>query len=266
MTALGNAINRSGSEWIAKIHRPDPSMTDAMPFYDAIMKLNEPANAIAGDAMQMASFTSTFGTAIHAFREASAKAIDDLVLIIGLIGVATVVGTRIAGKKAVQVGGRLTAREVGETGKEINGLIRALEPVVASMRTFVTALNPTMQGLLDQTTQFPAESYELQPDGTFKRPFDTSNLKSGWLGRDTYCAAAIWISIPGATITTALDKTRPTATHSTNSPPTSWDTTKAKAGPLNSEAKRGLRQGTASGQALGLGQPRPSAGGRAQEG
>lgn len=106
-------------------------------------------------------------------------------LIIGLIGVATVVGTRIAGKKAVQVGGRLTAREVGETGKEINGLIRALEPVVASMRTFVTALNPTMQGLLDQTTQFPAESYELQPDGTFKKTIRYFKLEK-WMAWQRY--------------------------------------------------------------------------------
>lgn len=184
-TALGNAVSRSSSEWIAKIHRPDPSMTDAMPFYDAIMKLNEPANAIAGDAMSLASFTSNFGTAIHTFREASAKAIDDLVLVIGVIGAAAILGTRIAGKKAVAIGGRLTAREVGETGKEISGLIRALEPVVASMRTFVTALNPIMQGLLDQTTQFPAESNELQPDGTFKKTIRYFKLEK-WMAWQRY--------------------------------------------------------------------------------
>ncbi|MGC7194460.1 hypothetical protein RA997_23230, partial [Mycobacteroides abscessus subsp. abscessus] len=94
-TALGAAVNRSSSEWIAKIHRPDPSMVDAVALYDEILKLNEPAIAIAGDAMKLASFTSTFGTAIHTFRDQSAKAIDDLVLIIGVIGAAAVVGTRI---------------------------------------------------------------------------------------------------------------------------------------------------------------------------
>ncbi|PVA91848.1 hypothetical protein DDK01_17980 [Mycobacteroides abscessus] len=184
-TALGDAVNTSCSEWIAKIHRPDASMVDAVALYDTIMKLNEPANAIAGDAMKLASFTSTFGTAIHTFREQSAKAIDDLVLIIGVIGAAAALGTRIAGKKAIAIGGRLTAREVSQTGKEIGGFIRALEPVVASMRTFVTALNPAMQTLLSQMSIFPAESNELQPDGTWKKTIRYFSLEK-WMAWQKY--------------------------------------------------------------------------------
>lgn len=184
-TALGAAVNRSSSEWIAKIHRPDPSMVDAVALYDEILKLNEPAIAIAGDAMKLASFTSTFGTAIHTFRDQSAKAIDDLVLIIGVIGAAAVVGTRIAGTKAIAIGGRLTTREISETGKEIGGFVRALEPLIAGMRTFVTALNPIMQTLLDQAATLPAESNELQPDGTWKKTIRYFSLEK-WMAWQKY--------------------------------------------------------------------------------
>lgn len=164
-----------------QVKRPDASLPDATAFYDSIVEVTAPGDALGADAMSLGSLTSGFSTATKTMRAEVVREVNLTALMLGGSAGATALATVVTGGIAIRAEAAVVRRLVQRAGDNIRTSIQTLQTAAAVIDAFTPAFQAAMKAVLDKHSLVPAEGFERNPDGTIKptiRYFDRAKWEA----------------------------------------------------------------------------------------
>ncbi len=153
---------------IRQTKRPDPSMPDAIAFYDSIIKVSAPGDALATDARALGSQTGGFSAGVSTMRQSIDRQVKFTALMLGGSGSVSIVASGVTGGLSIRAEAALARRLIQRASDNIRGYINTLQTTASLINTFSPVFDPAMKSLLDKEALIPAVGYEPRPDGTLK--------------------------------------------------------------------------------------------------
>lgn len=155
-------------EVIRLTRRPDPSLPDATAFYDSVIKVSAPGDALATDARALGSLTRGFSAGVTTMRHAVDKQAKFTALMLGGSATVSVVASGVTGGASIRAEAVVARRLIRSASDSIRGYINTLQTTASLINTFSPVFEPAMKSLLDKEALIPAVGYERRPDGTLK--------------------------------------------------------------------------------------------------
>jgi hypothetical protein len=178
---FGSTISQTVDKVIHQVKRPDPSLPDATAFYDTIVKVTAPGDALSADAQSLSSFASSFSTAASTMRQQISNEIYTTTLLLGGSAAVAILATRVTGTASIRAEVAVSQRMIRRAGQNIRGYINALQTAASVINTFTPVFQAAMKAVLDKNSLVPAEGFERNPDGTIKptvRYFDRAKWEA----------------------------------------------------------------------------------------
>ncbi|QRY48134.1 hypothetical protein JVX93_15910 [Mycolicibacterium boenickei] len=179
-TQFGTTISNNVDK-ILNLPRPDPSLPDATAFYDTIVRVSGPGEALATDAHAMSSQVSTFASGVSLMRQQTGDELYRTMFMVAGTGAISIVASAVTGGVSVRVEAAVARRLIQRAGSNIREYIKTLETTAAIINTFKPAFDAAMKAALDKNSLVAAEGFERRPDGTIKptiRYFDRAKWEA----------------------------------------------------------------------------------------
>jgi hypothetical protein len=178
---LATTISQTADKVTHGVKRPDPSLPDATAFYDTIVQVTAPGDALSADAQSLSSFSSSFSAATGTMRQQISSEVNTTALLLGGSAAVSILATRVVGAASISAEVSVARRMIQRAGDNIRGFINALRTAAAVIDTFRPVFQAAMKAILDKNSLVPAEGFERNPDGTIKptiRYFDRAKWEA----------------------------------------------------------------------------------------
>jgi hypothetical protein len=178
---LATTISQTVDKVTHGVKRPDPSLPDATVFYDTIVQVTAPGDALSADAQSLSSLSSNFSAATATLRQQISSEVNTTALLLGGSAAVSILATRVVGAASIRAEAAVARRMIQRAGDNIRGFVNALRTAAAVIDTFQPVFQTAMKAILDKNSLVPAEGFERNPDGTIKptiRYFDRAKWEA----------------------------------------------------------------------------------------
>ncbi|MCV7100896.1 MULTISPECIES: hypothetical protein [Mycobacterium] len=178
---FATSLKETVSDVINLVKRPDPSLPDATAFYQSIVSVTGPGDALGADAQSLSSLTRQFSAATTTMRQRIAAEVESTALQLEGSATVSILSSEVTGGGSIRGEAAFVRWRLAQAGNRIRSQIGALQATASVINTFSPVFQPEMKALLDKNSLVPAEGFERNPDGTIKptvRYFDRAKWEA----------------------------------------------------------------------------------------